>query len=1106
VTPLTGISGSLLPSGYLSQVLLPEFLSDDNAALRARELARWWRRVEASAGPASSTRQLVDMAVLPLLDVLAYRISRLDPDGERFTGVAVAASGVRTAVAITTWLDDLDRTWRAMTRSVLPSGAEWALIFAGARLRLVDATRTWTPRTLDIDLPVSLGTERSAIAAASILASIARPAGDARAMAAWVHRAERHGVAVCASLGEGVLEAITVLARGLDQSVTARRGPGPEDRRLVEQALTLVYRLLFLLFAEARAAVPTWHHVYRDSYTVESLCERIASRQARGLWKALQAISRLAHAGCRAGNLVVTPFNGRLFAPQHTPLGEQARVADEVVAHALTSLATAPTKHGRAKVAYSDLDVEQLGAVYERVLEYEPARRGGALVLTRTSCERKASGSFYTPRAVTDFLVRRALHPLVSGRTSEEILRLRVVDPAMGSGAFLVSACRYLSTAAERALISEGALAADASPAERASIRRAVAQRCVFGVDLNPVAVQLSRLSVWLSTLCPDRPLTFLDHHLATGNSLIGASVRDLLVAPRNRRAAGPLPALPLLELAPEIAARVLPERYRLAVSPEETPADVRAKERALAALSAEGTPLSALKRLADLWCAAWFWQGPAVTAGVYSDIAAALTGNGGSLRAHHASEIVQRAADAAAGHRFFHWDLEFPEIFFTADGYPDPAGGFDCVLGNPPWDVLRADTGDDAARKHARSGHAATLRFLRESGAYPCSTSGHANRYQLFLERALQLTRHGGRVAMIVPSGLVLDAGSRDLRRHMFEHVAIDALVGFDNRQAIFPIHRDVTFLLLTGTTGAPTERLRCAFGRREVAWLDQLPDSARDEPGDATTVTLTPSLIREWDPEGWSLPIARNTADVEVVAAVLASVPRLSGAQGWHTTFGRELNATDDRHHFAARNVPIDNAIPVVEGKHLEPFGVAADASAWVLSRDRAETLMKGRGGFDRARIAYREVASATNRLTLIAAILPPGTVSTHTVFCSRERHSRTDLYCLGALLNSLVANFLVRLQVTTHVTATVMGRLRVPRPAAGSAEHLTLVTLAQSLEQTGIAAGEDAYARVNAVAARLYGLNAGQFAHVLTTFPLLSRELRQKCEDAFNSETSV
>ena len=204
----------------------------------------------------------------------------------------------------------------------------------------------------------------------------------------------------------------------------------------------------------------------------------------------------------------------------------------------LLALATDVTTAGRRRISYHDLGVEQLGSVYERVLEHEPARDGSAIVLTRTSNQAKdhrqllhASGADRIPGPAHAGAARRGPRPPTTS------CGLRIVDPAMGSGAFLVAACVFLSDACEHALIRDGQWsAADVSAADRAPLRRQVAERCLYGVDLNPTAVQLARVSLWLTTLAADRPLTFLDHHLATGNSLIGAWLRDLSRPPVSSR------------------------------------------------------------------------------------------------------------------------------------------------------------------------------------------------------------------------------------------------------------------------------------------------------------------------------------------------------------------------------------------------------------------------------------------------------------------------------------------------------------------------------------------------------------------------------------------
>lgn len=1117
-----GISGALIPAGFLADVVPGQFagqLADANGAAPITALVRWWRRVSRELGPASSQRAVLDIAVLPLVQLLGYEVLHLEPCGPGFAGSVGMERRPLAVLLGLSWSSSPDECWRDVQRAGRTARAKWGIVCTGSRLHLVDVTRTWSRRALEFDLRHVMEDEPSVLTLWALMRAVSLATSFVDRV---VKCGDDHTLAVCGSLGDGVLASLGALVEALDQARRERPLPtdvtnGHGDRRsereaLFEQALTLVYRILFLLFAEARAVVPVWHRVYRDAYTIDALCRRSAQRpRARGLWEALQAISRLAHAGCRAGDLQVTPFNGRLFAPHHTPLAERARVPDAIVRQAVLALATGATPSGRRRIAYSDLGVEQLGAVYERVLEYEPVRRDGPLVLSRTSIERKSTGSFYTPRAITEFLVRRTLHPLVAGRSAAEILALRVVDPAMGSGAFLVAACRFLAGAAERALVASGEWPAqDVTRAMRVALRRQIAQRCLYGVDLNPMAVQLARLSLWLTTLATDRPLTFLDHHLATGDSLVGASLDDIARQPpgsgaRARRAA---PTLPLFdrETANEMSTRVLPARFRIAEQPDDTPADVRNKERALGNLLAPGTPLHRWKAAADLWCAGWFWPDRAITPSTYAELLAAIVGRGSTLSERQTGPLLERAASLAREQRAFHWTLEFPEVFFDRDGQWRADGGFDAVLGNPPWDVLRADTGSAVQRAGERANRKDRLEFFRSAGIYRLQSSGHANCYQLFVERALQLLRPGGRLGLILPSGLATDHGSASLRRGLFDSLQIDRLFGFTNRDAIFPIHRDVRFLLLTGTYGRATERLGCRFGLRAAAWLDTLPDAASDDPPDARPIALPRAVLEQWDPEHLSIPELEHPRDLEILAQISAAIPTLADPEGWHARFGRELNATDDRDHFLDRASAHGNdLLPVVEGKHLEPFRAMADRATKAVTRAAAAALLDRAVTFDRRRVAYRDVASATNRLTLIAALLPDDVVSTHTVFCLKTALGMSSQYCLLALLNSLVANYLVRLQVTTHVTAGLMARLPVPRPAGDSRHFRALGTLARELEKSGIEGNADAYAQLNSIAASLYGVTLDQYRHVLSTFPLLSDELRERCLTRYASDGS-
>jgi hypothetical protein len=183
------------------------------------------------------------------------------------------------------------------------------------------------------------------------------------------------------------------------------------------------------------------------------------------------------------------------------------------------------------------------------------------------------------------------------------------------------------------------------------------------------------------------------------------------------------------------------------------------------------------------------------------------------------------------------------------------------------------------------------------------------------------------------------------------------------------------------------------------------------------------------------------------------------------------------------------------------LSPFQVHVDRATSGIPAAVASRLF-GRDSFRLPRLAYRDVASATNKLTLIAAMLPAGAVSTHTVFVLKTPLDEQSQWCLMALLNSFVANYLVRLQVMTHVTAALMARLPVPCPPADSLDFATLVELSQTLEREGIDSAPEAYARVNAIASQLYGLTNEQFRYVADTFPLIDKDIRSRAIDIFTS----
>jgi hypothetical protein len=519
-----------------------------------------------------------------------------------------------------------------------------------------------------------------------------------------------------------------------------------------------------------------------------------------------------------------------------------------------------------------------------------------------------------------------------------------------------------------------------------------------------------------------------------------------------------------------------------VSTEPDDSADVVRAKEKTLRTLQAHGSSLAKWTKALDLWCAAWFWSGgtPPDRA-VFLDLAARLLDRPATLPPRVSEEFLESASTIARRHRFLHWPLTFPDVF-AGQGTARPPG-FDAVIGNPPWDMVRGDSGEAETRAGRRLGARQMIDFVRQSGLYQVESRAHVNLYQLFVERALQLVRPGGRIGFVLPFGLISDAGAAPLRQHLLDRVEVEDLTGFDNRLAIFPVHRSVKFVLLTSTAGRRTEAIRCRFGLTNASDLES--------PLRAPLVISRRLLARISGEDDLGIPELGGEADLAIVEAISHSVPRLGAADGWHVAFGRELNASDDRALFR----PIGSAQsgrPVIEGKQIEPFRVAIADSRLAVPDSDASNLRVPR----RARLAYRDVASAGNRLTLIAAIVPARAVTTHTLFCLRTALPLPSQRVLCALLNSYVANYLVRLRVNTHVTVTLVSRLPVPVVHQAHPFFARLTSCAESLEDRRAPIEETAeYAEIQAMAAHLYRLTPAQFEHVLSTFPLVPAGVRER-----------
>jgi hypothetical protein len=383
----------------------------------------------------------------------------------------------------------------------------------------------------------------------------------------------------------------------------------------------------------------------------------------------------------------------------------------------------------------------------------------------------------------------------------------------------------------------------------------------------------------------------------------------------------------------------------------------------------------------------------------------------------------------------------------------------------------------------------------------YAWQGNGHANLYQLFLERAVTLTRRGGRIGIVLPSGFAIDHGCAHLRRTVLDSTTIDTFVSVENRDGLFPIHRGLKILLMTATRGERTAVVPCRSGVRSPDTFDEVPDS-----GDPGAVPLPRAVIEAFTGAQLAIPEVRSSLDVAILSRCAIRLPPLCGPEGWNVAFGRELNATDDREHFVATD-QTSGDLPIIEGKQVQPFVVDVSASRCRIPLETAKRLLGPSASFHRPRLAYRDVASPTNRLTLIAAIVPANTVTTHTLFRVKGPVALEIQRFLCGMFNSFIANYLVRTLVGTHVTVSIIERLPIPKPSKDSVLFREVVALSAHLGRDPADAA--AAARLQARAAQLYGVTAPEFQHVLDSFPLIAAADRAAAMEQFSvlvNETSA
>ena len=754
----------------------------------------------------------------------------------------------------------------------------WGVATNGTHLRLLrDSARLSKPTYLEFDLRAMIdgNAYREFVVLYRLMHSTRFPLGETQPheclLENYYNQGIEEGGRVREKLRHGVKSALKVLGRALvshpDNGALRRalHDGTLDETGYYRQLLNFVYRMLFLMVAEERKLLfiepSTGQTIYDRYYSVTRLRERaehyFAGDNHGDLWAGLAETFRLCRDEAAARHLNLSPLNGELFGEQACHHIETAYCSNETLLTVMRSLSTFDDGGVRRRVNYAGLDVEEFGSVYESLLDYRPVLNMGEVSGSPPSfdlaagTQRKETGSYYTPPELVRELVDSALVPvmeerLAAAKTSEEkrqaLLDLRVCDPASGSGHFLLAAARRI--ARELAKIYTGE--EEPAPLHYRRALRTVVRHCIYAVDKNPLAVDLCKVALWIECHTVGLPLGFLDHHVKCGDSLVGVMDLDVLkegipdaaykpvtgddkeaakwYRKRNKKERTGQRRL-TLEPSSMDTAEIAEDYEVFGEMEEQTAAEVKAMEELYGDMRGPETSWWQLKTACDLWTYAFFaplqTTGPdepdlvPTTDDVRSVLEAGSTG----------TQLEADALQASRSHPYFHWPLEFPDVYFKD-------GGFDVVLGNPPWERIKLQEkeffyGRDSEIVNARNKAArvqlirvldidnpalaneftqaqhdaeSVSRFVRGSERFSLTGRGDINTYSVFTETARHLLAPLGRLGIIVPTGIATDDTTKLFFSDLVETKSLVSLYDFENRKKVFPgIDSRIKFCLLT-------------------------------------------------------------------------------------------------------------------------------------------------------------------------------------------------------------------------------------------------------------------------------------------------------------------
>ncbi len=932
-----------------------------------------------------------------------------------------------------------------------------------------------------------------------------------------------------------------------------------------KRALKLLYRLLFILYAEARGLMPLQNEKYR-AVSLENMRQRLNALEkapnGKEAWQSLKALFCMIHRGDPSAQM--PEYDGELFAEEEM---DWLEIANQHLISALKDLMLS----AGGGIDYLNLGVRQLGSIYEALLEYSVNQAdtdlmvyrdssskdgltildasfasdlqakpksfipAGEIYLTVGGLARKGTGSYYTPDEIVRYLVKEGLKPHFQRRkalflqdmekiralnggdpelekkSTDALLGLEVVDPAMGSGHFLVAAANEITSWAisllqenpdaplisqveedRRQILEEQAkrgIVLDADQLTDAVIlKRMVMKRCVFGVDINPMAVELAKLSMWLESFTIGSPLTFLKHHMRCGDSLMGLWKTSLHESQTKlQRFTGEL------EAAGKALFHGVSQSHDLSLEELRQSRDGYERVRQMTKPQEE---------LLDLQVA---------------------------------SIIDPDAEDGGLARKFgaFHWEYEFPDAFAETEW------GFDLVVMNPPWeavkpeddeffsglhpgfrgikskpekkkvmDKLLSDLAIKAAYQDYREKIQQRINFYR-SAQYSLRGSGDTNLWKLFMEQGMRLLAGGGSLAVVVPSGIVTDEGAKPLRERLFEG-RIRGIFEFENRRGIFPdVDGRMKFALLIWDKDEPVSAFPAAFYLQDVLSLEGRAEQDK-------FLQMPMELVSICAPESLSIPEVRSEQHLQVFDKLYREHPLLGDPKkGWHVGLVAELHRTNDSNLFRSDG----QGWPLIEGKCFHQFlpdyekpVFTVDPEKGLKRTERCRDYKGGVNGFLHMmpRLAFRNVARSNDVRSVISCILPPQAFSPHSVAIVvpfESGKAEKNGYCeissyLAAIFNSFVFDFMIRARISINMSFFYIYQTPVPDDYHNDTAK-KIICLASRLSSpderfrelagaVGVPFGPltmkerlEMTAELNALVARHYGLTREEMAVILESF---------------------